>query len=132
MSKRTTTLLSIAGMLLIISIGIIVSTHTTSSQAPQADKPIEQTRKNIQVLKGLREAELYRVMNFMAVSIGEECDFCHVVKGKDPKTGQRIWEWESDEKPEKQTGRRMLQMVLLINGSNKVDFSQNSVTCFTR
>ena len=46
---------------------------TTSKTAPQgsaADKPVEQTRKNIQVLKGLRESELYRVMNFMAVSIG--------------------------------------------------------------
>jgi photosynthetic reaction center cytochrome c subunit len=131
MPKRTTTLLSITGVLTLVSISLVVSTRITSAQAPPADKPIEQTRKNIQVLKGLRESELYRVMNFMAVSIGEECDFCHVVKGKDPKTGQRNWEWESDEKPEKQTGRRMLQMVLMINGSNKVDFTQNSVTCFT-
>ena len=107
---------------------------TTSKTAPQgsaADKPVEQTRKNIQVLKGLRESELYRVMNFMAVSIGKQCTFCHVINGKDPKTGQNNWVWESDEKPEKQTGRRMLQMVMLINGSNKVDFTQNSVTCFT-
>jgi hypothetical protein len=131
MSKRTTTLVLIAGLLSMVSIGVVVSTRTTRAQAQQADKPIEQTRKNIQVLKGLKESELYRTMNFMAVSIGEECDFCHVVKGRDPKSGQRIWEWESDEKPEKQAGRRMLQMVLLINGSNKVDFTQNSVTCFT-
>ena len=131
MSKRTTTLLSIAGVLTLVSISLVISTRSTSAQAPPADKPIEQTRKNIQVLKGLRESELYRVMNFMAVSIGEECDFCHVVKGRDPKSGQRDWEWESDAKPEKQAGRRMLQMVLLINGSNKVDFTQNSVTCFT-
>jgi hypothetical protein len=130
MSKRTKTLLSIVGLLVIVSSGIVVSARRASAQA-QTDKPIEQTRKNIQVLKGLRESELYRVMNFMAVSIGEECDFCHVVKGRDPKNGQRIWEWESDEKPEKQAGRRMLQMVLLINGSNKVDFTQNSVTCWT-
>src|ERR1051325_728098 len=131
MSKRTTTLLSIAGLLSIISISIIVSPHTTNAQNPPADKPIEQTRKNIQVLKGLRESELYRVMNFMAVSIGQQCTFCHVINGKDPKTGQNNWVWESDEKPEKQTGRRMLQMVLMINGSNKVDFTQNSVTCYT-
>src|ERR1041385_124135 len=131
MSKRTTTLLPIIGVLTLVSISIVVSTRTTSAQAPPTDKPIEQTRKNIQVLKGLRESELYRVMNFMAVSIGEECDFCHVVKGRDPKTGQRNWEWESDAKPEKQTGRRMLEMVLMINGSNKIDFTLNSVTCFT-
>ena len=105
--------------------------NVAAPQSAQAAKPVEQTFKNIQVLKGLRESELYRVMNFMAVSIGKQCTFCHVIKGKDPKTGQNIWAWESDEKPEKQTGRRMLQMVLLINGSNKVDFTQNSVTCFT-
>src|SRR2546423_15591664 len=121
MSKRTTTQCLIAGLLSIVSISIVVSTRTTSAQAQLGDKPVEQTRKNIQVLKGLRESELYRVMNFMAVSLGEQCTFCHVINGKDPKTGQNNWVWESDEKPEKQTGRRMLQMVLLINGSNKVD-----------
>jgi hypothetical protein len=131
MSKRTATLVLIVGLLSIVSIGIVVSTRNASAQTQQADKPIEQTRKNIQVLKGLHEAELYRVMNFMSVSIGQQCTFCHVVTGKDPKNGQNIWAWESDEKPEKQAGRRMLQMVLLINGSNKVDFTQNSVTCFT-
>jgi hypothetical protein len=131
MSKRTATLVLIAGLLSIISIGIVVFTRSSSAQTQQADKPIEQTRKNIQVLKGLHEAELYRVMNFMSVSIGQQCTFCHVITGKDPKNGQNIWAWESDEKPEKQAGRRMLQMVLLINGSNKVDFTQNSVTCFT-
>lgn len=109
----------------------IVSRAADAAQGAPAAQTVEQTRKNIQVLKGLREIELYRVMNFMAVAIGKECDFCHVVNGRDPKTGQRNWVWESDEKPEKQAGRRMLQMVLLINGSNKVDFTQNSVTCFT-
>ena len=130
MSKQTKALFLIAGLLSIVSIGLLVSTRPTSAQT-QGDKPVEQTRKNIQVLKGLRESELYRVMNFMAVSIGQQCTFCHVINGKDPKTGQNNWVWESDEKPEKQTGRRMLQMVLQINGSNKVDFTQNSVTCFT-
>src|ERR1044071_4827682 len=130
MSKRTATLVLIAGLLSIVSLVVVVSTRSAGAQG-QGDKPIEQTRKNIQVLKGLKESELYRVMNFMAVSIGDECTFCHVINGKDPKTGQNNWVWESDEKPEKQTGRRMLQMVLLINGSNKVDFTQNSVTCFT-
>jgi hypothetical protein len=132
MSKRTKALLLIAGLLSIVSIGLLVSTRPTGAQA-QADKPVEETRKNLQVLKGLglRESQLYNLMNFMAVSIGEKCEFCHVVNGKDPKTGQRIWAWESDDKPEKQSGRRMLQMVLTINGLNKVDFTQNSVTCFT-
>ena len=132
MSKRTKALLSIVGLLLIVSIGMLVSARPASAQA-QADKPVEEAFKNIQVLKGLglRQSQFYNLMNFVAVSIGEKCEFCHVVTGKDPKTGQRIWAWESDDKPEKQAGRRMLQMVLTINGLNKVEFTQNSVTCFT-
>jgi hypothetical protein len=100
-------------------------------QSPPQGQTVEQTRKNIQVLKGLPESQLYLLMNFVAVSLGERCEFCHVSKGKDPKTGSTNWVWESDEKPEKLAGRRMMQMVLMINGSNKVDFRQNSVTCYT-
>jgi len=50
MSKRTATLVLIAGLLSIVSISVVVSTRNTNAQTPQADKPIEQTRKNIQVL----------------------------------------------------------------------------------
>lgn len=128
MSKRTATLLSVIALLLITA--IVISTHKTNAQG-LSDKPVEQVRKNIQVLKGLPETKLYLLMNFVAVSLGKDCTFCHVTNGKDPKTGQTIWNWESDEKPEKLAGRRMMQMVLLINGSNKVDFRQNSVTCYT-
>jgi Photosynthetic reaction centre cytochrome C subunit len=100
------------------------------SSSPQG-QTVEQTRKNIQVLKGLPESQLFLLMNFVAVSLGERCEFCHVSKGKDPKTGSTNWVWESDEKPEKLAARRMMQMVLTINGSNKVEFRQNSVTCYT-
>jgi hypothetical protein len=122
MSKRTKALFLIAGLLSLVSIGII-STRPTSAQA-QGDKPVEEAFKNLQVLKGLglRQSQLSNLMNFMAVSIGEKCEFCHVFNGKDPKTGYRNWIYESDEKPEKQTARRMLQMVLTINGSNKGRF----------
>jgi Photosynthetic reaction centre cytochrome C subunit len=132
MSRGTATLVLIAGLLLISSIGVVVSTRPAKAHA-QGDKPVEQAYKNLQVLKGLglRQSQLSNLMNFMAVSIGEKCEFCHVFNGRDPKTGYRNWVYESDEKPEKQTARRMLQMVLTINGSNKVDFTQNSVTCFT-
>src|ERR1700752_4604937 len=109
----------------------VVSRAQQSQQKAPAPQPAEQPRKNLQVLKGVPDSQLYRLMNFMAVSLGQQCDFCHVDTGRDPQTGQRKWIWESDDKPEKLTGRRMLQMVLLINGSNKVDFSQNSVTCYT-
>ena len=100
-------------------------------QAAQGEKPVEQTRKNIQVLKGLPDSQLFLVMNFVATSLGVQCNFCHVQQGKDPKTGFTKWVWESDDKPEKQTARRMMQMVLSIKANDKVDFRENPVTCYT-
>jgi len=106
------------------------ATTMTSQGAPTA-KTADQTRKNIQVLKGLPEPQLFLVMNFVAASLGVQCNFCHVQKGKDPNTGLTNWVWESDDKPEKQTARRMMQMVLSIKANNKVDFRENEVTCYT-
>lgn len=100
-------------------------------QGAQSEKTVEQTRKNIQVLKGLPDSQLFAVMNFVATSLGVQCNFCHVQQGKDPKTGFTNWIWESDDKPEKQAARRMMQMVLSIKANDKVDFRENTVTCYT-
>jgi hypothetical protein len=104
---------------------------TGAAQGPQAgDKPVEQTRKNIQVLKGLPESQLFPEMNFIAASLGVQCGFCHVNTGRDPKTGQTNWVWESDEKPEKKRAREMMKMVLAINGP-EYGLSRGQVTCYT-
>src|SRR5687767_12462214 len=114
------------------SVGATNSTDVSRlSQGAQTEKTVEQTRKNIQVLKGLPEAQLFLVMNFVASSLGVQCNFCHVQQGKDPKTGTTNWVWESDDKPEKHTARRMMQMVLSIKSNNKIDFRENEVTCYT-
>jgi Photosynthetic reaction centre cytochrome C subunit len=95
----------------------------------QQDRPVEQTRKNIQVLKGLPESQLFPLMNFVSTSLGVRCDYCHVKNGKNPQTGGDNWLWESDDKPTKGVGRRMMKMVLDINQAN---FDSNtSVTCYT-
>src|SRR2546423_7210661 len=109
----------------------LVTDPFSRPQAAQSEKTVEQTRKNIQVLKGLPDSQLFLVMNFVATSLGVQCNFCHVQQGKDPKTGFTKWVWESDDKPEKQTARRMMQMVLSIKANNKVDFRENEVTCYT-
>jgi photosynthetic reaction center cytochrome c subunit len=102
-----------------------------SGQGSPAAKTIDQTGKNIQVLKGLPESQMYLLMNFVATSLGVQCNFCHVQQGKDPTTGSTNWVWESDDKPQKQTARRMMQMVLAIKANDKVDFRENEVTCYT-
>lgn len=102
----------------------------TQEPPPQGDKPVEQTRKNIQILKGLPESQLFPVMNFVSASLGVKCDFCHVKQGKDPKTGFDNWVWESDDKQEKKTTRNMMRMVLAVNNGD-FGMGQGTVTCYT-
>jgi len=75
-------------------------TLRTSSVAASGDEQqpsgatTTQTGKNIQVLKGLPEAQLSLVMNFVATSLGVQCNYCHVQQGKDPTTGNTKWLWK--------------------------------------
>ncbi|HYY56116.1 MAG TPA: c-type cytochrome, partial [Pyrinomonadaceae bacterium] len=102
-----------------------------AAQGSDEDKPVEQTRKNIQVLKGLPSSQLFSLMNFVGASLGVKCDYCHVKQGKEPETGRDKWVWESDDKETKRTARRMMQMVLSVNNTNRADFRGNPVTCYT-
>ncbi len=97
----------------------------SSTQQPAAaavDKPVELVQKNIKVLNGLPESQLIPVMNFMSASLGVRCTYCHV--NKDGK-----WDFVTDEKPEKNTARQMIKMVLAVN---KDTFKGNTeVSCYT-
>jgi Photosynthetic reaction centre cytochrome C subunit len=104
---------------------------TKAAQVPQADRPVEQTAKNIQVLKGLPSSQLSPLMNFISVSLGVRCNYCHVTQGKDPKTGNTIWVWESDDKQEKKTARQMMQMVLALNHSQGYGLDPGEISCYT-
>lgn len=92
------------------------------AQAAPAEKTVEQTQKNIQVLNGLPASELGPVMNYIGSSLGVKCTYCHV--NKDDK-----WDFPSDEKPEKGQAREMIKMVQAIN---KANFKGNpAVSCYT-
>jgi hypothetical protein len=84
----------------------------------QTDRPAEQVYKNIQVLKGVPASRLPAVMLFFSKCLGTECTHCHVAN-----------EFEKDEKPAKQTARRMLNMVHKINGDNFPD--TQLISCWT-
>jgi hypothetical protein len=119
-----------AGLVLAASFGLWGrAAHTSAQGPPQGDKPVEQTRKNIQVLKGLPESQLFPEMNFISASLGVQCGFCHVSQGKDAQ-GRTNWVWESDEKQEKKTARDMMRMVLAVNSGN-YGVSRGQVTCYT-
>lgn len=105
------------------SLGLPEPAQTPAPPTAPQEKTVEQTRKNIQVLKGLPDSQLGTVMNFVAASLGKRCDFCHVNKGGNN------WVWEADDKEEKVTARSMMRMVL---GINKDNFrGDTAVSCYT-
>ena len=118
---------------LIISISLVaVFTLVTKSSATHSqttDKPVEQVRKNIQVLKGLPDSQLFLLMNFVGDSLGVSCDYCHVKGEKNPQTGDDTYVWEKDDKKEKLVAREMMRMVLDLNQNR---FKREAVvTCYT-
>jgi hypothetical protein len=105
---------------LAITIHVLRLRALSAEAAQQEDKAVEEVQKNIQVLKGLPSSQLLPVMHFMRTSLGVRCDYCHVAENG------KYW---MDDKPAKQTARRMLQMVFAIN---KANFGgQPVITCNT-
>jgi len=79
-------------------------------------------QKNIKVLGDLPESQFLSVMIYFAGSMGRDCDVCHV-----KNNGQ--WDFPADTKPEKNTAREMIKMVL---ETNKNFFKANTeVGCYT-
>ena len=115
-------------MLLLVFLVIGWKAKTAQTQST-GDKPVEQVRKNIQVLKGLPDSQLFLLMNFVGDSLGVNCDHCHVKGEKNPQTGEDTWLWEREDKKEKARGREMMRMVLELN---RTTFNREAVvTCYT-
>lgn len=123
MKNRT---LKLSTLLLFVLASVLAFINSgLAQQQQQGDKPVEQTHKNIQVLKGLPDSQLIPVMQFMGTSLGVNCAYCHV------NTGGK-WEFEKDDKPEKITARKMIQMQFDINKGNKDIFgATGAVSCYT-
>ncbi|HEX8186640.1 MAG TPA: photosynthetic reaction center cytochrome c subunit family protein [Blastocatellia bacterium] len=89
----------------------------TAQDKPAAapDKPAEEVYKNIQILKGLPSSRLMNVMGFFTKSLGVKCDHCHIPGA-----------FDKDDKPTKQTARKMYEMVRVSNR----ELGNNRVSCF--
>jgi hypothetical protein len=95
----------------------ILAAQFAAAQTPEV-KTAEQVYKNIQQLKGTPADQLTAAMQFISVSLGVECDSCHVA-GK----------FDADDKNTKKTAREMMAMTAAIN---KDSFhGRQQVTCFT-
>ena len=83
-----------------------------------APKTAGETYKNIQILKDLPASQLMEVMHSFSHSLGVHCSFCHVEGA-----------FDKDDKPQKQTARKMITMAM---GINKDNFGgERRVTCWT-
>lgn len=88
------------------------------SKGTAQEKTTEQAYKNIQILKGVPASQLDAVMASFTGSLGVRCNHCHV-------PGQ----FDKDDKPAKQTARKMIRMVFDLN---KGSFDgRGAVTCVT-
>jgi photosynthetic reaction center cytochrome c subunit len=91
---------------------------TAHAQEQSASKTAAQQFKNIQALKDIPADQLIPTMQFIAGALGVDCEFCHVEHAMD-----------KDDKKEKQTARKMMEMELAIN---KAHFKNEiEVTCYT-
>src|SRR5258706_13801123 len=71
----------------------------TTIQAAPPEKTVEQVFKNIKVLNGMPQSQIYPAMRFMAASLGLQCGSCHVIKNG-------FGDFPADDKLEKQTARQ--------------------------
>src|SRR5579862_129821 len=89
-----------------------------SGAGTPAPKKAEEQFKNIQVLKGVPAERIFPTMQFITASLGVECEFCHVQNA-----------FEKDDKKNKQTARKMMEMMFAINKDNFE--GHRMVTCYS-
>lgn len=81
-------------------------------------KLAEEEYKNIQALKGIPADQVIPSMQFIAASLGVECEYCHVARA-----------FEKDDKKPKLAARKMIGMMMAINGENFE--GHREVTCYS-
>ena len=94
---------------------VAVTVGEQDKPAPPQEKLAEEAYKNIQVFKGIPASRLMGAMNFFARSLGVDCAHCHVPN-----------EFDKDDKPPKQTARKMYEMVRLA----QKELGNTRVSCF--
>jgi photosynthetic reaction center cytochrome c subunit len=94
------------------------SNATRDSPAQAGPKLAEEQFKNIQALKGIPAEQVIPSMQFIAASLGVECEHCHVEHAN-----------EKDDKKPKVTARKMINMMMAINKDNFE--GHRVVTCYS-
>jgi len=104
----------------VLCLGVAFAVQFASAQQPQPGQKAGDFFKNVQILKDLPANLMQPTMQFMEISLGVHCNYCH-----DNDNTKR----ELDVKPTKARARQMLQMV---NSINETTFGgRQVVTCYT-
>jgi len=122
-ADRCKALLGVCGtslLLLFAAAGARAQSVPAKSQAEAGATPklAEEEYKNIQVLKGIPAVQVVPSMQFIAASLGVECEYCHVARA-----------FEKDDKKTKVTARKMIGMMMTINKNNFE--GDREVTCYS-
>jgi len=108
--------------LLLLFAGAAARTQSTTpkpaAESGTARRLAEEEFKNIQALKGIPADQLIPTMQFIAASLGVECEHCHVARA-----------FEKDDKKAKVTARKMIAMMMAINKENFE--GHREVTCYS-
>ncbi len=98
--------------------GAVQNGKPAAGQKPAGQKLAEEQFKNIQVLKGIPADQLIPAMQFIAASLGVDCEFCHDHQAMD-----------NDDKKPKKIARKMMTMMFDID-KNNFD-GRLEVTCYS-
>ncbi len=113
---------AVCGTLLSLTLAIALAWAQSEPQAPAAvparPRLAEEEFKNVQALKGIPAEQVIPSMQFIAASLGVECEYCHVAHAND-----------KDDKKPKVTARKMINMMKAINKDNFE--GRHEVTCFS-
>jgi hypothetical protein len=101
----------------------LAHTQATSPKTEQKPLTAEDVFKNVQLLKGISVKEFMDTMGFFSAATGMNCVDCHAPEAGDSLEGYAI------DTPLKQTARKM---ILMVNMLNRTNFGgQRKVTCYT-
>jgi Photosynthetic reaction centre cytochrome C subunit len=90
----------------------------SNSLAADRQAMAEEVFKNIQMFKGKPAARVIPAMDALTGLLGVDCAYCHVQR-----------EWEKEDKPNKQTARKMFEMMGYLN-ETYFD-GKNRLSCWT-
>ncbi len=105
------------------ALGMPQPAQTPAPAAQEKTIAQEGREKNVKLLGDLPVSQFIPVMNYFAASVGRRCNYCHV-------NNQGQWDYASDAKPEKNTAREMIKLVLDTN-NRLTTLKLDPISCYT-